>query len=223
MKVGWNRTYILHCLICQELIFRSLKLLIFTAILSSFIFAFPIATGVVFSDVNMGYQPSGLVPQASAVPIIDPLVQNIEQFLTRYAVQDPIRSRVARAIVESSRKYNVDPKLVASIVIVESRANPLAISTADAIGVMQIHLKTWGPLAEKENLNLFKVEDNVALGVRILKGYMSRHGLWQGVARYNGMTESPESQAQADEYVQKVKRIFDPSLVATPSSSDSSQ
>ena len=30
---------------------------------------------------------------------------------------------------------------------------------------MQIHMPTWGHTAERQNLNLFKVEDNIALGV----------------------------------------------------------
>src|SRR6185295_14822625 len=116
--------------------------------------------------------------------------------------------------VQNSRRYDVDPKLIASIVIIESRADPFAISNRDSVGIMQIHLRTWGPLADRENLNLFKVEDNIALGVRILKGYIAGNGLWEGVMRYKGWTSKPESEQQVDEYLQKVKRIYNPETVA---------
>lgn len=222
MRVGWNRKYILHSLVCQEVISRSAKLLIFKAILSSFIFAFPVATGVVFSDLETvrpdearGVVEAAVLPDGGVLGEVSPATRNIEQFLEAQGVDDKDRGRVAKAIVLNSRKYNVDPKLVAAIVIVESLANPFAISGRDSIGIMQIHLPTWGPIADRENINLFKVEDNIALGVRILKGYISRNGgIWEGVMRYKGWTDTPESQVQVDEYVQKVKRIYQPQLAS---------
>ncbi len=217
MRVGWNRKYILHSLICQEIILRSVKLLIFGVILSSFIFAFPIQTGIVFSDLapvqqgNDGsFVEASIIPDAGVMASVEPAVREIDRFLAQHGVTGD-RGRVARAIVQNSRKYNVDPKLVASIIIVESRANPFAISDSDSVGIMQIHLPTWGPVADKENINLFRVEDNVLLGIRILKGYISSNGgVWEGVMRYKGWTDTPESQAKVDEYVQKVKRIYQP-------------
>jgi len=188
---------------------KSLKLLILTVIVSVFIFAFPTATGVVFSDLTPVVAPTSLQAESKA-PSIDPLVQTIEHFLKPYSIEDTLRGRVAKAIVESSKKYNIDPRLVASIVIVESRANPYAISEADSVGVMQIHLKTWGRIAERENINLFNVEDNIGLGVRILKGYVARHGLWEGVMRYRGWLDNPESHQEAADYAQKVRKIYEP-------------
>jgi soluble lytic murein transglycosylase-like protein len=113
-----------------------------------------------------------------------------------------------RAIVSSSSRHGLDPRLVASIVIVESGANPYAVSEADSVGIMQIHLGTWGAIADKENINLFKVEDNVEFGVRILRDYIAATDTWEGVARYRGKTDAPESQRAALEYVQKVQRIY---------------
>ena len=112
--------------------------------------------------------------------------------------------------MESGRKYNVDPRLVASIIIVESRANPFAISENNAIGIMQIHLPTWKEIADRENINLFKVEDNIDFGVRILKNYMVQYGLWDGVMRYKGWNGSSDSAQNASAYVEKVKRIYQP-------------
>ena len=208
MKVGWNKRYVLHCLLCREWVARSSKLLILTAVLSSFIFTYPVSTGVLFRDISQPEQPS--VVEASFVPPVPApaAVANIEAMLGRYGVEESLRTRVAKAIVTSAVKYSVDPRLVASIMIVESRANPFAISEGDSIGIMQIHLPTWGPLADQQGINLFKIEDNADLGVRILSGYIASHGVWGGVARYKGQTEEPESKAAADDYVRKVQKIF---------------
>jgi len=73
---------------------------------------------------------------------------------------------------------------------------------------MQIHLGTWGAIADKENINLFRVEDNVEFGVRILRDYIRASDTWEGVARYRGKTDAPQSQQTALEYVQKVQRIY---------------
>jgi len=208
MKVGWNKRYILHCLACQEWVSKSYKLLILTAVLSSFVFAFPVTTGVVLTDP---VTPAVVVPvvakPATAAPKDDGAA-SIERMLARHGVVKERLARVAQAIVASSLKHRVDPKLVASIVIVESMANPFAVSEKDSVGVMQIHLGTWGKIADTENINLFKVEDNVDFGVRILRDYIADNGIWEGVARYKGRINTPESYQEADDYVRKVQGIY---------------
>ena len=99
--------------------------------------------------------------------------------------------------------------LVASIMIVESRANPFAISTSDSIGIMQIHLPTWGHTVDREGINLFRIEDNVDFGARILKDYIRRFGLWDGVKRYKGWNAvDPGSEQSVEDYLAKVRRIY---------------
>ena len=210
MKVGWNRRYVLHCLACQEWLSKSYKYLILTAILSSFVFAFPVSTGVALTDL-IPPEAGPAIVEASAVPapLPAPGVSALESMLATYGAGEGLRPRVARAILASSAKYGVDARLVASIVIVESRADQFAVSDSDSIGIMQIHLRTWGPIADRQNINLFKIEDNVDLGVRILKGYIVGSGLWEGVARYKGRSETPESYQAAAEYVQKVQTIYE--------------
>jgi len=208
MKVGLNRRYLLHSVLCREWVTRSSKLLILVIVLSTFIFKYPAAPGALLGGFVQPEQPA--VVEASFLPPVpqpEP-VSSISAMLARYGVDASLRDRVSRAIVTSSAKYNLDPRLVASIVIVESRANPFAISGSDSIGIMQIHLPTWGPLAEQQGVNLFKIEDNADLGVRILSGYIATYGVWGGVAHYNGLTDGPEAQRGADEYVQKVQKIY---------------
>ena len=208
MRVGWNQRYILHCLMCKEWISKSSKLLILTVLLSIIAFTFQTPGSFVFSDFNLD-EAQNPVLAAGVVPIPSPAVTAMEEFLEKYNIAGANRGRVARAIIHSSRKHDLDPRLVASIMIVESRANPFAISDRGSIGIMQIHLPTWGETADQEGINLFKVEDNIDFGVRILKQYVDRYGLWQGVKRYKGWNpDSPVSEQNAEEYVEKIQRIY---------------
>jgi soluble lytic murein transglycosylase-like protein len=169
---------------------------------SLLVLAFPTSTGLGFSDFRPSEMATKSVNQSGSA------IEDVDALLGRYEVKETHRVRISEAIVGSSRRHNVDPLLVASIVIIESRANPFAISPSDSVGVMQIHLPTWGPTVDKEGLNLFKIEDNVDFGVRILKNYMTRYGLWNGVKRYNGWRAGEESEKNAEEYVRKVQAIY---------------
>jgi soluble lytic murein transglycosylase-like protein len=203
MKVGWNRRYVLHCLVCLEWLAKTTKTLVFTGLLSSFVFAFPVATEVASApEGGMRFSPAQVSAREADQRVA------VEKMLSPYGADPEQLERIVGAIMTSSKKYRVDPLLISSIVVVESGANPFAVSNADSVGIMQIHLGTWGDTALKENLNLFKIEDNVELGVRILRDYISISDIWEGVARYRGKTDDPASQATAQEYVEKVQKIY---------------
>jgi soluble lytic murein transglycosylase-like protein len=141
---------------------------------------------------------------------VSPAVNAMEAFLKSHQVGESNRTRLAASIVNSAKKYNLNPRLIASVVIVESRGNPFAISGKDAIGIMQIHLPTWGDAADREGINLLKIEDNIDFGARILKNYVRQYGVWEGVKRYNGFfVDDPISEQSAQEYVEKVQRIYE--------------
>ena len=140
----------------------------------------------------------------------DPAINTIDSLLKTFNVDDQARrKRVAQAIVSSSRKHNVDARLIASVMIVESRGNPFAISHSDAVGIMQIHVPTWAQTLDEEGINLFKIEDNVDFGVRILKHYVEQYGHDEGIKRYNGWNiGDPESAQNAEAYLRKVQRVY---------------
>jgi len=215
MKVGWNRKYVIHSLVCQQWLYKSFRITVLSGLLSSLVFGFPVETGVVSGGSNLGIGVSPTLQQARAAKERANAVQReaatraqLASLLSGYGVQEDRQTRVVRAIMASSKKYKMDPRLVASIMIVESGANPFAVSSAESVGIMQIHVRTWGEIAERENINLFKIEDNVDFGVRILRDYIASTDTWEGVARYRGKTDSPESQQGALEYVQKVQRVY---------------
>ena len=208
MEVGWNRKYLTHGLICGAGLSKSFKMLVYMVTTAVIVSVFPVSNTVVSEQQSV--QAAAVEPSDEVVglfvPISDPAIDSIESLLGRHSrVSQVQRARIARAVVASGRKHDVDPHLVASVLLVESSANPFAISGKDAVGIMQIHVPTWGSLADIEAINLFRVEDNVDLGTRILKDYMSRHGLWEGLARYLGAVGASE---QAQAYVARVQKIY---------------
>jgi hypothetical protein len=142
------------------------------------------------------------------VPSLDPTVTAIDVVLKRFEIDPNRRKRVAEAIVRSSSRHNIDPRLIASIMIVESRGNPFAISSRDAVGIMQIHVPTWARTVDQEHIDLFKIEDNVEFGVRILTDYINRYGHDEGIKRYNGWNPRTPESPTADAYLQKVTQIY---------------
>jgi soluble lytic murein transglycosylase-like protein len=144
--------------------------------------------------------------KAPAVSHSDATVNEIDALLKKFEIKPTHRKRVAEAIVRSSRRHDVDPRLVASVMIVESRGNPFAISSRNAVGIMQIHVPTWARTIDQEGINLFKIEDNVDLGVRILRDYVKRYGRNEGIERYNGW--DPNAPETAKAYLQRVQNVY---------------
>jgi soluble lytic murein transglycosylase-like protein len=211
LKLGWNKRYVMHWLFCKHWLRRSSAL----------------GGAVVVTALVLGFPESGasvaLAPAAPASPppvrqtnraaaaviTVAPEIQKMVAFLERNEIEKANRSRLAESIVASSNKYGLNPRLLASIMIVESRGNPFAISGQSAVGIMQIHLPTWGNTAVDENINLLKIEDNVDFGARILKDYVRRFGVSEGVKRYNGFVPGePAWEESSQRYLTKVQEVF---------------
>ena len=208
MRVGWNKRYISHWLFCKHWLRRS-STLGGALVVGALVLGFPEPGVSVSSTPRPELTPVPRIRAAVTVTTVAPELNSIKALLERHEVNETNRSRLAEAIVASSKKYGLNAKLLASIMIVESRGNPFAISNKNAIGIMQIHLPTWGQTADREGINLLKIEDNIDFGARILKNYVSHFGLWEGVKRYNGfIADNPVSEQSADDYVVKVQRIY---------------
>ena len=209
MRVGCNKRYVLHRILCKQWLGDSSRLGSLAVLTAVLFVAFPEPNASVLST----QRPEEPVQEPSfqtTVMSVGTAVHSVEAFLTNHGVGQANCTRLASSIVNSARKYNLDSRLIASIIIVESRGNPFAISDRDAIGVMQIHLPTWGYAADREGINLFKIEDNIDFGARILKNYISQFGVWEGVKRYNGFfAEDSTSEQSAQDYVQKVQRLYE--------------
>jgi soluble lytic murein transglycosylase-like protein len=98
------------------------------------------------------------------------------------------RVHILRTVHHQATLAGVDPELVLAVIDVESNFDRFAISSASALGLMQV-MPFWVPeLGYKDKNQLFEIEVNVLLGCRILKYYLDleRGDLVRGLARYNG-------------------------------------
>lgn len=106
-------------------------------------------------------------------------------------VPDPDeRLEILRTVHHEAARIAIAPELILALIDVESSFDRFAISTASALGLMQV-MPFWVAEVGREDKNeLFDVQFNVLLGCRILKYYldMENGDLVRGLARYNGST-----------------------------------
>jgi len=125
-------------------------------------------------------------------------------------VEDPEeRLEILKSVHRHATQVGLEPELVLAVIDVESNFDRFAISSAGALGLMQV-MPFWVKELEEElgyrdkNV-LFKIDTNILIGTRILKYYleMERYDLVRGLARYNG---SVGQTWYADRVVQRLNR-----------------
>jgi soluble lytic murein transglycosylase-like protein len=210
MRAGWNKRYILHRILCNQWLRGSSRSGSLAVLLAVLLLAFPKSNVSTLSAARIEQPLPEPTIRSAVMPTAGPAVRAMEAFLVSNGVGQTHCMRLAASIVNSAQKYDLNPRLIASIVIVESRGNPFAISDKDSIGIMQIHLRTWGSTVDREGINLLKIEDNIDFGARILKNYVRQFGVWEGVKRYNGfIVDDLTSEQSAQSYVEKVQRLYE--------------
>ena len=113
---------------------------------------------------------------------------DMSQRLRRQVPDAAERLEILRTVHRQATHVGVAPELVLAVIDVESDFDRFAISSASALGLMQV-MPFWVPeLGYQDKNELFEIEINVLLGCRILKYYldMERGDLVRGLARYNG-------------------------------------
>jgi len=131
-----------------------------------------------------------------------------------------------------SEANGLDPYLVASLIRQESEFNPVAVSRANAVGLMQLLPKTGKLVAHQENLRrynasqLYTPTTNLQLGTRYFRGMVDKFGGsfeyalaaynagsdrvedWLGQGKYRDEPEFVESSpfTETREYVQAIVR-----------------
>ncbi len=71
-------------------------------------------------------------------PISGVEVKNESQILGRYEIMEKIKEEYGDIIVEASRVYKIDPRLVLAVIYQESGGNPNAVGPKGEIGLMQL-------------------------------------------------------------------------------------
>lgn len=90
----------------------------------------------------------------------------------------------ADEISAAAKEFGLDPKLIASVISVESNFNWKAVSPKSSLGLMQLQPKTAAELAVS---NIFDPRQNIAGGARYLRQLLDHYGqnLVLALAAYN--------------------------------------
>lgn len=99
-----------------------------------------------------------------------------------------------------SEKNGLDPYLVASLIRQESEFNPLAVSRANAVGLMQLLPKTGKVVAHQEGVKHYSASElytpamNLQLGTRYFRGMVDKFGgsFEHALAAYNAGSDRVE-------------------------------
>ena len=169
-----------------------------------------LAAGQTLSAVTRGPAAIGQVTDArsGADPRLRELlletIADAESFVDRFDAEvwlTDMSRRLARqvpdpeerlAILKTVHKHatlvGLEPELVLAVIDVESNFDRFAISSAGALGLMQVMPFWVEELGYSDKNRLFDIDFNVLLGCRILKYYldMEKGDDIRGLARYNG-------------------------------------
>lgn len=99
------------------------------------------------------------------------------------------RSAILEHVQCESKRLHLPPSLVMAVIDVESRFDRWAVSSAGAVGLMQV-MPFWPRQLGMTNDQLVRIPQNIRMGCTILKFYLDReHGDYtRALARYNGST-----------------------------------
>lgn len=96
-----------------------------------------------------------------------------------------VADRYTHMIFESADKHKIDPVLILSVMFVESRFKSDAVSSGNAIGLMQV-IHYWHK-EKTTQANLFRPKNNIDVGTKILAEYKKRSkSETETLLRYNG-------------------------------------
>ncbi len=177
------------------------------------------------SPTTLGYSDARSGPDPRLREILKQAIADASSFADRFdaevwltdmsnrlsrQVPDPKeRLEILKSVHRHATRVGLEPELVLAVIDVESNFDRFAISSAGALGLMQV-MPFWVKELEEElgyqdkNV-LFKIDTNILIGCWILKYYleMERFDLVRGLARYNG---SVGQTWYADRVVQRLNR-----------------
>ncbi|MAF82314.1 MAG: hypothetical protein CMK52_05400 [Proteobacteria bacterium] len=134
----------------------------------------------------------------------------------KYKVSNDAVREIVEISFSAGDNFEVDPYVIIAVIAIESSFNPLAESSAGAIGLMQVM-----PLIHRKKFEKYggfdkslDVKVNVYVGTEILKNFYLRYGNYQrALLAYVGVSQNSNSR-----YPKKVLRLRDrlKKLIKTP-------
>jgi soluble lytic murein transglycosylase-like protein len=163
--------------------------------------AFPTQLSLAALRTQIPYVAATVFPSARVAVSIDSFI--------------PVQPRRAydRLIKEAAKRYRVEPGLIRSVMQIESAYNPVAVSRAGAMGLMQL---MPGLAVELGVIDPFDPRENIMAGARHLRRLLDAHdgdvtlavasynAGESAVARYGDVPPYPETQ----NYVLRVTRLL---------------
>jgi soluble lytic murein transglycosylase-like protein len=97
------------------------------------------------------------------------------------------RQQILEHVHCEAKRLNLPPALVMAVIDVESKFDRWAVSSAGAVGLMQI-MPFWPRKLGMSNAELVRIPQNIRMGCTILKFYLDREkgDYTKALARYNG-------------------------------------
>lgn len=116
----------------------------------------------------------------------------MEPRLSRYVKDAQEREQILHHVHCEARRVDVPPELVLAVMDVESRFDRYAVSSAGAVGLMQV-MPFWPRELGMSNEQLVRIADNVRMGTTILGYYLrkERGNYQRALQRYNGSLGRP--------------------------------
>jgi soluble lytic murein transglycosylase-like protein len=116
----------------------------------------------------------------------------MEPRLQRYVKNEREREQILHHVHCEARRVDVPPELVLAVMDVESRFDRYAVSSAGAVGLMQV-MPFWPRELGMTNEQLVRIPDNVRMGTTILGYYLrkERGNYPRALQRYNGSLGRP--------------------------------
>lgn len=84
--------------------------------------------------------------------------------------------------------FNINPKILAGLIFVESSCNPNSTDHRGSYGLTQVNTKVW-PMQKSELKN---PDTQIRFGAFILARYVHKYGLVEGLHHYNGYSDVHE-------------------------------
>ena len=111
----------------------------------------------------------------------------MEPRLARYVKDAREREQILHNVHCEARRVDIPPELVLAVMDVESRFDRYAVSSAGAVGLMQV-MPFWPRELGMTNDQLVRIDDNVRMGTTILGYYLrkERGNYQRALQRYNG-------------------------------------
>jgi soluble lytic murein transglycosylase-like protein len=119
----------------------------------------------------------------------DVFFTTMEPKLKRYVPSDDERTLILERVHCEAQRLQLPPGLIMAVIDVESRFDRWAVSSAGAVGLMQV-MPFWPKQLGMTNDQLVRIPQNIRMGSTILKFYLDREkgDYTKALARYNGST-----------------------------------